>query len=128
MQVGVRCVPSCGRMSKMSRLQSSPFWIPSKLKQAEVKPTPQINIDMSSKTADLTVGPANIDTPKLPDRFADESYKLFSQVSVDNPTSEEAARIRKKLIKWILPVLCVGYHLMYVDKQTVCVPSFGDSS
>lgn len=74
---------------------------------------------MSSKTVDSSVGPPSVDTPKLPDRFVDESYKLFSQVSVDDPTPEEAARIRKKLIIWILPFLCVGYHLMYVDKQTV---------
>lgn len=57
--------------------------------------------------------------PKLPDRYADESYKLFSQVKVQAPTPEEASRIQKKLIRWILPFLCVGYHLMYVDKQTV---------
>lgn len=60
-----------------------------------------------------------VDTPKLPDRYADESYKLFSQVKVDPPTPEEAKRIRNKCIRWILPFLCVGYHLMYVDKQTV---------
>ncbi|PSN72464.1 MFS general substrate transporter [Corynespora cassiicola Philippines] len=58
-------------------------------------------------------------TPKLPDQYADESYKLFSQVQVDEPTNEEAARIQKKLVRWILPFLCVGYHLMYVDKQTL---------
>lgn len=60
-----------------------------------------------------------VDTPKLPDRYADESYKLFTQVKVDPPTPEEAQRIRNKCIRWILPFLCVGYHLMYVDKQTV---------
>ncbi|RSL42315.1 hypothetical protein CEP54_015522 [Fusarium duplospermum] len=60
-----------------------------------------------------------VDTPKLPDRYADESYKLFSQVKVDPPTPEEAQRIRNKCIRWILPFLCVGYHLMYVDKQTL---------
>ena len=59
-------------------------------------------------------------TPKLPDQFADESYKLFSQVQVSAPTPEEANRIRKKCVRWILPFLCFGYHLMYIDKQTVC--------
>lgn len=58
-------------------------------------------------------------TPKLPERYADESYKLFSKVQVDDPTPEEAKRIRNKCIRWILPFLCVGYHLMYVDKQTL---------
>lgn len=62
-----------------------------------------------------------ISTPKLPDRYADESYKLFSQFTVETPTPEEARRIRNKCTRWILPFLCVGYHLMYVDKQTVCV-------
>ncbi|KAI0888692.1 MFS general substrate transporter [Annulohypoxylon maeteangense] len=60
-----------------------------------------------------------VETPKLPDKFADESYKLFSQVKVEPPTPEEAARIRKKSVRWILSFLCVGYHLMYVDKQTL---------
>lgn len=59
--------------------------------------------------------------PKLPDRYADESYKLFSKVQVSDPTAEEAALIRNKLLWRILPFLCIGYHLMYVDKQTVCV-------
>jgi hypothetical protein len=61
-----------------------------------------------------------VNAPKLPDRYADESYKLFSQVSVEPPTPEVARRIRNKCIRWILPFLCIGYHLMYVDKQTVC--------
>lgn len=61
--------------------------------------------------------PAN--APKLPDRYADESYKLFSQVKVTDPTPEEAKKIRNKLLWRILPFLCIGYHLMYVDKQTV---------
>ena len=59
------------------------------------------------------------DVPKLSDRSADESYKLFSKVQVADPTPEEARRIRNKLLWRILPFLCVGYHLMYVDKQTV---------
>lgn len=58
--------------------------------------------------------------PKLPDRLADESYKLFSKVQVTEPTPEEARRIRNKCLWRILPFLCIGYHLMYVDKQTVC--------
>lgn len=59
-------------------------------------------------------------TPRLPDRYADESYKLFSKVQVSDPTPEEARRIRNKCLWRILPFLCIGYHLMYVDKQTVC--------
>lgn len=58
--------------------------------------------------------------PKVPTQYADESYKLFSQIQVDDPTPEEAKRIRNKCIKWILPFICIGYHVMYVDKQTVC--------
>ena len=61
--------------------------------------------------------------PKLPDRYADESYKLFSKVHVADPTPGEAVRIRNKLLWRILPFLCIGYHLMYVDKQTVSRPS-----
>ncbi|KAJ2980571.1 hypothetical protein NQ176_g2558 [Zarea fungicola] len=61
--------------------------------------------------------PAN--APKLPDRYADESYKLFSQVKVTDPTPEEAKKIRNRLLWRILPFLCIGYHLMYVDKQTL---------
>ena len=56
---------------------------------------------------------------KLSDRYADESYKLLSEIKVDPPTPEEALRICRKAISWILPFICVGYHLMYVDKQTV---------
>jgi hypothetical protein len=59
-------------------------------------------------------------TPRLPDRYADESYKLFSKVQVEEPTPEEARIIRNKCLWRILPFLCIGYHLMYVDKQTVC--------
>jgi hypothetical protein len=63
--------------------------------------------------------------PKLPDRFADESYKLFSKVQVTDPTAEEARQIRNKCLRRILPFLCIGYHLMYMDKQTVCdYPNF----
>ncbi|KAF9887941.1 hypothetical protein FE257_009463 [Aspergillus nanangensis] len=57
--------------------------------------------------------------PKLPDQFADESYKLFSKVQVSYPTPEEARKIRNKCLWRILPFLCVGYHVMYVDKQTL---------
>lgn len=63
---------------------------------------------------------ASCNVPRLSDRSADESYKLFSKVQVADPTPEEARRIRNKLLWRILPFLCVGYHLMYVDKQTVC--------
>ncbi|KAK4082434.1 uncharacterized protein Triagg1_2246 [Trichoderma aggressivum f. europaeum] len=58
-------------------------------------------------------------TLKLSDRSADESYKLFSKVQVSDPTPEEAQRIRNKCLWRILPFLCIGYHLMYVDKQTL---------
>jgi hypothetical protein len=58
-------------------------------------------------------------TPKLPDQFADESFKLFSKIQVTDPTPEEAIQIRNKCLWRILPFLCIGYHLMYVDKQTV---------
>ncbi|KAK8146310.1 hypothetical protein G3M48_003258 [Beauveria asiatica] len=56
--------------------------------------------------------------PKLPDRYADESYKLFSEVKVTDPTPEQAIRIRNRLLWRIVPFLCIGYHLMYLDKQT----------
>lgn len=58
--------------------------------------------------------------PKLPGQFADESFKLFSRIQVTDPTPEEATEIRKKCLWRILPFLCIGYHLMYIDKQTVC--------
>lgn len=58
-------------------------------------------------------------TPKVPDQFADESFKLFSKIQVTDPTPEEGYQIRKKCLWRILPFLCIGYHLMYVDKQTV---------
>lgn len=61
-----------------------------------------------------------INTPKLPDQFADESFKLFSKIQVTDPTPEEAIQIRNKCLWRVLPFLCIGYHLMYVDKQTVC--------
>ncbi|KAJ5773011.1 Major facilitator superfamily domain general substrate transporter [Penicillium paradoxum] len=57
--------------------------------------------------------------PKLPDQFADESFKLFSKIQVTDPTPEEAKQIRDKCLWRILPFLCIGYHLMYVDKQTL---------
>ncbi|KAI5362649.1 putative major facilitator superfamily, MFS transporter superfamily [Septoria linicola] len=58
-------------------------------------------------------------TPKLAEKFVDESYKLFSKVQVDDPSPKEARLIRNKCVRWILPFLCIGYHLMYVDKQTL---------
>ncbi|KAH0493370.1 hypothetical protein TgHK011_000043 [Trichoderma gracile] len=62
---------------------------------------------------------ASWNVPRLSDRSADESYKLFSKVQVADPTPEEARRIRNKLLWRLLPFLCIGYHLMYVDKQTL---------
>ncbi|KUI70389.1 putative transporter PB10D8.01 [Cytospora mali] len=60
-----------------------------------------------------------VEVPKLLDRYADESYKLLSQVKVDPPTPEDVERIRKKCVRWVIPFICLGYHLMYVDKQTL---------
>ncbi|KAK1765153.1 major facilitator superfamily domain-containing protein [Phialemonium atrogriseum] len=73
----------------------------------------------SSEVDSTTATTITTATPKLPDRYADESYRLFSQVHVDPPGPEQARRIRNKCIRWILPFLCAGYHLMYVDKQTL---------
>lgn len=64
-------------------------------------------------------GESAVVVPKLLDRYADESYKLLSQVKVEPPTPEEVERIRKKCVRWVIPFICLGYHLMYVDKQTV---------
>ncbi|KAJ5082727.1 Major facilitator superfamily domain general substrate transporter [Penicillium argentinense] len=57
--------------------------------------------------------------PKVPDQFADESFKLFSKIQVTDPTPKETLEIRNKCLWRILPFLCIGYHLMYVDKQTL---------
>lgn len=57
--------------------------------------------------------------PKLSDRYADESYKLLSRIKVQPPTPQEGETIRKKCVRWVVPFICLGYHLMYVDKQTV---------
>lgn len=87
---------------------------------------PTLDADTTKKTITTSQDDSDDDNgvapnvPKLPDRYADESYKLFSKVIVSDPTSEEARRIRNKLVWRILPFLCIGYHLMYVDKQTVC--------
>lgn len=82
-----------------------------------------VKVSTSSDTkvpkSDFTESNDAIQVPKVPTQFADESYKLFSQIQVDDPTPEEARLIRNKCIKWILPFICVGYHVMYVDKQTV---------
>ncbi len=59
--------------------------------------------------------------PKLSARYADESYKLFDEVHVRDPTPEEARKIRNKSVLWILPFLCIGYHLMFLDKQTASI-------
>ncbi|KAF8848455.1 MFS general substrate transporter [Acephala macrosclerotiorum] len=72
----------------------------------------------SPASASVTSVPA-VQVPKVPTQYADESYKLFSQIQVDDPTTEEARNIRNKCIKWILPFICIGYHVMYVDKQTL---------
>ncbi|KAL4977142.1 major facilitator superfamily domain-containing protein [Aspergillus desertorum] len=56
---------------------------------------------------------------KVPAQFADESFKLFCKIQVTDPTPEEAKTIRNKCLWRITPFLCIGYHLMYVDKQTL---------
>lgn len=61
--------------------------------------------------------------PKLLNRYTDEIYKLLSQVKVEQPTPEEAERIRNKCVRWVIPFICLGYHLMYVDKQNVSMHS-----
>ncbi|KIW12676.1 hypothetical protein PV08_09954 [Exophiala spinifera] len=71
---------------------------------------------LESPSDSETNGP---NVPRLPDRYADESYKLFSKVQVEAPTPDEARIIRNKCLWRILPFLCIGYHLMYVDKQTL---------
>lgn len=73
-------------------------------------------------TAQANIGDNNgitADALKLPDRYADESYKLFSEIKATEPTPEEATKIRDKLLWRIVPFLCIGYHLMFLDKQTV---------
>lgn len=78
--------------------------------------TSKTTIDETTSSQDEAATPV---VPKLSDRYADESYKLLSQIKVDPPTPEEAEQIRKKCVRWVIPFICVGYHLMYVDKQTV---------
>jgi hypothetical protein len=75
------------------------------------------NFDSTVQSEDDSLPPPNV--PKLSDRYADESYKLFQKLQVTDPTPEEARKIRNKCLRRILPFLCIGYHLMYVDKQTV---------
>jgi hypothetical protein len=64
-------------------------------------------------------------TLRRPKGYEDESYKLFSKAHISEPSLEEETYIRNKCIRWILPFLCVGYHLMFVDKQTVSTIQFG---
>ena len=66
----------------------------------------------------------NLLRPAVPERYADESFKLFHQVHVSDPTPEEALKIRNKCLWRVLPFLCIGYHLMYLDKQTVRCPEY----
>ncbi|KAL4738514.1 major facilitator superfamily domain-containing protein [Aspergillus similis] len=56
---------------------------------------------------------------KVTAQYADESFKLFSKIQVADPNLEEATAIRNKCLWRIIPFLCIGYHLMYVDKQTL---------
>jgi hypothetical protein len=81
-----------------------------------------IKIDPSANEAIISGNVISVPTLqklKVPKQFADESYKLLSQIQVNDPTPEEAGRIRNKCVKWILPFICIGYHIMYVDKKTV---------
>lgn len=87
---------------------TTPFVVSASITMA--KDATQTTVKATSTTADA---------PKLPSKYADESYKLFSKISVDEPSPAEAKRIQNKCIRWILPFLCIGYHLMYVDKQTL---------
>lgn len=82
------------------------------------------NIEPSVQSEDDGLPPPP-NVPKLSDRYADESYKLFQKLQVTDPTPEEARKIRNKCLRRILPFLCIGYHLMYVDKQTVCLRTEG---
>ncbi|KAJ3499286.1 hypothetical protein NLG97_g457 [Lecanicillium saksenae] len=85
--------------------------------QLEKDNSDEAGIRLPVSIDDANFVPAN--APTLPDRYADESYKLFSEVKVNNPTPEESIKIRNKLLWRILPFLCIGYHLMFVDKQTI---------
>ena len=61
-------------------------------------------------------------TLKVPDKYADESFKLFSKLAdVSEPSPEKAKEIRNRCVRRVLPFLCIGYHLMYIDKQTVSI-------
>jgi hypothetical protein len=71
-------------------------------------------------SGDIATNPL-LSTPRRPKGYEDESYKLFSKVHISEPSTEEKTHIRNKCIRWILPFLCVGYHLMFVDKQTVSI-------
>lgn len=73
-------------------------------------------LEPDSQTASSSAGP----TLRLSDRLADESYKLFTTMHVPDPTPEESRQICNKCRWRLLPFLCIGYHLMYVDKHTVC--------
>ncbi|KAJ5918700.1 hypothetical protein N7454_009844 [Penicillium verhagenii] len=79
-------------------------------------PKPELKAAMESERAsENSLG----NTPKVLDQYADESFKLLSKIQVTDPTPEEAKRIRNKCLWRILPFLCIGYHLMYIDKQTL---------
>ncbi|KAH8760546.1 major facilitator superfamily domain-containing protein [Diaporthe sp. PMI_573] len=78
-------------------------------------PTSKVPVEETTSSEDGSA----VAVPKLLDRYADESYRLLSQVKVEPPTPEEAERIRKKCVRWVIPFICLGYHLMYVDKQTL---------
>jgi hypothetical protein len=71
------------------------------------------------KAPDHRTATVDVQTPKLSGCYADESYKLFSKVDVEEVSPEEARRLRDRYIEWILPFLCIGYDLISIEKQGV---------
>ncbi|GMG06139.1 unnamed protein product [Aspergillus oryzae] len=78
-----------------------------------VDPLVDFEVIMSKATVTDSVSTVNdvAQLPKLSQRYADESYKLFSKVSVADPTPEEAIKIRNKCLWRVLPFLCIGASL-----------------
>ena len=94
----------------------SPLWTMSEYPKSGIATTTESH--SASQSEELSNG------IKVPARFADESFKLFSKIQVAEPTPKEAIAIRNKCLWRIIPFLCLGYHLMYLDKQTVSIPSY----
>lgn len=98
-----------------------PFHVRGSIPAASIKMSLSKGPDAATAT-EIPSAEKSKSTPKLASRFVDESYKLLSKVQVSDPTPEEAIRLRNQCMKWILPFLCLGYHLMFLDKQTVSTP------